>query len=170
MARQFRAPRMLKEWLPLPGTAADLTASGTLVAMASLVFTGPGTILRMIGEYVIFPTAPLVAGDEAVVQVGIGIFSSDAVTLGATALPEPFGDVSYAGWLYTADHPFGANAAVEESALALMSIRKHFDVKSMRKFRTDQTIAMVAMLADVGSGGAPPMTIVAGGTKLLGAI
>ena len=83
-----RSSRMSKQWNSIPSNAADLVASGTTILMASLSFAVPGTVIRMIGEYIAAPTSPLVAGDEAGLFVGIGIASSDAVALGSTALPD----------------------------------------------------------------------------------
>ena len=160
---------MRKHWVGVTGYGQDLGAFGTFLVQQ---VGGTGgladafTVIRMLGEYTIFPTSALVQGDEATISVGIAVVSSDAATVGPTAMPDPADDQEYP-WLYWASHPFGANNAVEESALASMSGRFRFDIKSMRKIKPSESIVTVVQAADVGSAGQPPMTIVGGGLRVL---
>ena len=158
--------RMSKRWDSLPGAAGDMSASGTNLFGGALAFTEAETVIRMLGEYIIFPTAPLVAADEAVVGVGIGLFSVDAVNAGATAVSGPVNNPEYL-WLYWANHPIGANDATEETALGSMSVRVTYDIRSMRKAKPREQLALVFEMVNVGSGGTPPLTAVFGSTRVL---
>jgi len=120
----------------------------------------------MLGEYSIFPTAAPAAGDEMEFCIGIGVVSSDAATVGASAMPDPCDEPEYP-WLYWASHPFGFNGTAVETALASGSVRKHFDIKSMRKIKPSESLVVIGQYADIGSAGEPPMTIVVGGLRVL---
>jgi len=165
MSNGRRGARMTKQWFSIPGTAIDLGADAT----ALLGFTSqgiPSTVLRMLGEYVIIPTSAPVAGDEATVTLGIGVVSNDAATLGSAAMPDPADEAEYP-WLYWASHALIYNGTLEESALAGSSLRHSFDVKSMRKMKPQESLAFIAQIDSVGSGGQPPLTIGVGVTRIL---
>ncbi len=165
MARKFGGgQRMAKAWLTTSAGTKDLVGAADEAILQILNFTGPGTILRMLGEYVIVPTAAPVAGDEALVTVGIGMVSTDAAALGETAMPDPASDADY-DWLYWSSHRlvFGTTS-VDPSSLGA-SVRKLFDVRSMRKFKPSSSLVMVVQLE---SGiGDPPVTISVGYTRVL---
>ncbi len=165
MAHRGSYPKRRKQWSAIPGIAFGMTADSTNGA-GSLGFAEACTVLRMLGEYTIFPTSPPVAGDEVVVTIGIGVISSDAAALGATAFPDPSEEPEYP-WLYWASHGFGYNGTLEESALLSSSLRQKFDVRSMRKIKPRESLQMVVQYADVGSAGDPPLTIVTGVTRVL---
>ncbi len=99
-----RARRLDKEWSRLTGIIVNLTASTTTI-IGSLAFSRAQTAMRMIGEYAIGPSSAPAAGDAAVVTIGIGVVSTDAVTLGATAMPDP-GDEFEFPWMYLGEHTF----------------------------------------------------------------
>ncbi len=170
MARSFtRAPRMRKHWVGVGGNAVDFAGETTQI-LQQVGGTGglqdAFTVLRILGEYIIFPTAPLVAADEGELCVAIGVVSSDAATVGSTALPDPCDEPAYP-WLYWSSHPFGANGSTEETALGSQSVRQRIDVKSMRKIKPSESIVSVSQFRNVGSAGNPPLTIVIGGLRVL---
>jgi len=157
MADRFRTPRKEKQWGSIPGFAINLDAFGTFVT-AGLGFTSKQTVLRMLGSYCVAPRATLAAGDEATVTVGIGRVSTDAFTVGATAMPDPAGEPEYP-WLYWAAHRFmftGTDAEQQAQGIAA-ALRHDFDIRSMRKFSPGETLAFIVQAADVT--GAPPMDI-----------
>ena len=164
-----RGPRMRKHWAGGVGNGFDFAGASTQV-LQQLGGTGgvddAFTVLRMLGEYTIFPTAALVAGDEGTLCVAIGVVSSDAATVGGTAVPDPITEPAYP-WLYWASHPIGSNGTLEESALANMSVRRSFDVKSMRKLKPSESLVTIAEYENVGTGGNPPLTLILGGLRVL---
>ena len=103
MARSFRSgSRQVKSWTAIPSSSLDLTAGGTTLGtfVSFAAPDQPATILRMVGGFVITGTevAP-VAGDEAHIMIGVGIFSTDAVTAGSGSVPDPESEPSYP-WLF----------------------------------------------------------------------
>jgi len=169
MARARGGPRMRKHWVGTTGTAVNFTGAGVTL-LQQLGGTGgladAFTVLRMLGEYTIFPTSATAQGDEGTITVGIGVVSSDAATVGSTAMPDPGDDHGFP-WLYWASHPIASNGTLEESALANMSVRKVFDIKSMRKIKPSESLISVAQYANIGSGGDPPLTLAVGGWRVL---
>jgi len=161
-----RSKRMAKEWSFIPATVVAMTANATFVG-GSLLLAGPATILRVIGEYIIGNTvAGVSASDSAIVTVALGVMSSDAVALGASAMPDPGAEGEYP-WLYYSSHPFWFNTAgtpaYDEAPRA--AVRKSFDVRSMRKMKARESLGLVLQYEDVV--GAPPLEFVPGNFRVL---
>ncbi len=158
-----RNTRMTKEWNGIPGGTAIFTTNATAIlgSLASLV---ANTVLRAIGEYVIAPTVAPAAADHCIVTVALGVVSTDAAALGATAMPDPFDEPEYP-WLYWANHDLFFGDASMESGSAAASVRREFDVHSMRKLKPGQSCALVAQYVDVA--GAPPVTLSMGQVRTL---
>ena len=160
---------MRKHWVGQVGTAVNMTASATNLLQQVGGTGGLGdafTVLRMLGEYVIFPTAAPEAGDESEVCVGIGVVSSDAATVGNAAMPDPCDEPEYP-WLYWASHSIGYSGTAVNENLGSGVVRVSFDIKSMRKIKPSESLVSIVQNAPVGSAGSPPMTIVVGGLRVL---
>ena len=162
MARNFPAKKA-KLWIGLPAFQNAFTVS-SIVSPAGIDFTSPQTVIRMLGEYIFLPSSAPAAADSAQITVGIGKVSTDAFTLGSTAMPDPSGDVDYP-WLYWAQHVFFANDTGVGSTLGAKAARVSFDIRSMRKFTTKESLVFVCQYADVN--GAPPVTFAASQTRVL---
>ncbi len=164
MARQFsRGPRSVKEWLSIPAINAGLVAAGT-TGGAAVGFNAPATILRMIGEYTIGPTTNTVANDAMTLTVAIGVVSTDAATLGATALPDPFSEPEYP-WLYYQSHQLIFPTTSADPRSAQSSLRHGFDIRSMRKVKPRESLVLFAEYTDLG--GTPPIQWMVGVTRVL---
>ena len=157
------ARRMAKEWNGTLVSLAAFTVNATSLG-GLLAFAIPGTILRMIGEYVIQPTAAPTNLDLAFVAIGIGIVSTDAATLGATAMPDPSDEPEFP-WLYWQEHALRYNGVDPEAANAGASVRRSFDIKSMRRFKPGQSLAVISQYVD--NVGAPPLTFVCSRVRVL---
>ncbi len=165
MAHGFgRGRRQVKHWHTMGNLRLQLTGDGTTAGPTLGLLTDPFTILRMIGEYTLSPTSAPAANDGALVTVGIGVFSGDAVALGATALPDPVEEAEYP-WLYWASHPmFYATTSADPSS-ASGSLRHTYDIRSMRKVKPREDVAMAIQYVDIS--GAPPLTINVAGNRVL---
>ena len=156
--------RLSKQWEGLAAIKLALTAD-TTSGGGVLNFTTSITILRMIGEYVIAPTSAPAALDAVRIGVGIGVISTDAATLGPTAVPDPLGEPDFP-WLYWADHAFLFSTTDPDSGGNLASsVRHRFDIRSMRKVKPRESLTMIVQYAD--SVGTPPMSFFAGQTRVL---
>ena len=170
MADRFgRSQRKEKSWLRMIGGTAALTADSTALVTATLfaIPAPPFTIMRMLGEYLITPTAAVTATDEVKITVGIGLFSADAIIAGAASLSDPSGDEDYP-WMYWAEHSMRFTAAASPVGLnanVASTLRVPFDIGSMRKVRPARDLGFVVSYSDVL--GAPPITFGAAATRLL---
>ena len=156
-------PRKTKSWFGIVGSPHSFTTDDTDFGNGFSVGS-TFTIMRMFGEYTISATSAPTALDNCRIGVGIGIVSADAFALGETAAPDPSVEFGYP-WLYWRDHPMFFAFTDPDSASASASVRVSYDVKGMRKIRQDQTLAHVIQYQDVV--GAPPVTVVMGGTRIL---
>ncbi len=154
---------MEREWNALGRVSTSMTASGTFIG-GSFFSNTAVTVARLLAEYIIRPTSAPVAGDQVNVTVGVGLFSTDAVTLGATAVPDPFDEAEFP-WMYYASHNFLFASTDPDSASAGASVRRSIDIRSMRKVRPGHSLAWVIQYVDIS--GAPPMTFAIGKSRIL---
>ena len=157
-------PRKAKVWSFMDGGLNGFTGNATSL-LASVVSSGDAqTIMRMIGSYIIGPTSAPTALDRAFIGVGIGFVSTDAATLGLTAMPDPESEPDYP-WLYWRSHALRFAGTDPESGSAESTVRVDFDVKSMRKWPKRTSLVFVAEYVD--STGTPPLFIMAASTRIL---
>ena len=158
-----RGNRMTKAWSAISSGVFGFTVNATAL-MGSRAFAEARTVLRLLGEYVAVPSAAPAANDQAIITVGIGVVSTDAATLGSTAMPDPFDEPEYP-WLYWASHDF----LFEDTSLDVgghsTGLRRSFDVGSMRKIKPRESLVFVAQYTDVAGG--PPMIFSASSTRVL---
>jgi len=164
VARQF-TQRKEKRWGNIGSTPVAMTANGTFIGLG----IEPGnsvTFLRMLGGFLLTPTpgGTFAAGDQVKIVLAIGIMSADSFAVGASAMPDPAGDPDYP-WLYWASHSAifaGANPTGDELTV---HVRERFDIRSMRKIKSRQTLGWVLQYVDIS--GTPPMTAVLEQTRVL---
>ncbi len=158
MARPRRVGRKIdfKQWESIPRVLNE-SASDTIVSGGSIGFLIPATILRCRGRVWAQFDATMQVGDRMDLTFALGIISTDAFTLGATAFPDPAGEPEYP-WLWwdqitlnselTAGHTggFGPEAQMLE-----------IDTKAMRKVKPGESLFFCWQQS--GASGAP-VTIV----------
>jgi len=96
--------------------------------------------------------------------VGIAKVSEDAITLGATALPEPIEDAEYP-WLFNKVHPFQFESTDVDPKSPVSSVRHEFDIGSMRIIKPSEGIAFIVQYQN--SVGTPAMTLTLGIIRVL---
>ncbi len=165
MAHRNFGKRQEKDWTAIPSFAVDMTADGTQ-AIGAMAATTSITVLRMLGEYLIYPTVggTFAAGDQVKVVVGIGVVSTDAFNAGGAALPDPAGNTDYP-WLYWAEHVFEIFDSTPNLTSDVEQIRVRFESRAMRKMKGSQSLAWCFQYADVA--GTPPYTIQGAQTRVL---
>ncbi len=159
MARDFRRAGYVKKeklWLGIGSSNQAFTANATVVG-TGITFSSPQTILRMIGGYRLGPTgdAAMVSLDRAEICVAIGVFSSDAFALGATAMPDPISEEGYP-WLYWRNHQLFFPTTATDPNTRQASLSVDFDIRSMRKITANQTLGVVGQYMD--NNGTPSLT------------
>jgi len=161
------APRKEKLWTVFAGLSQSMVGNATFIS-GGVNSALPFTVLRMLGEYIITPDAAPSAQDACSVIVGIGVVSTDAFGVGSTAVPNPSGEVEYP-WLYWAAHDFFfSDSTLLTGGDPARSIRRSFDVRSMRKVKPAQTLCMVIDYLDTT--GAPPLQLELSQTRVLTAL
>ena len=163
MARQFRAARKAKLWQSIEGFEPNLTTDAT-VTLAALPFSSPQTVIRMLGDYVIGPSAAPAATDRATVTIGLCKVSTDAFTLGATAMPDPAGEPEFP-WLFWAEHDLTFISTAVTGLGAAEVVRRSFDIRTMRKFTVGESLAAVVQYVNIS--GDPPLRFSMAQTRVL---
>ena len=162
MADRFRTPRKEKHWEFIPGSSGALTVDG-VTFRAGLSFNAAATVIRMLGSYIIAPDSATVAQDMVSLVIGIGRVATDNAATGA-GLPDPAGQPGYP-WLYWADHELFFGGTSTDPNMKVSSVQASFDIRSMRKFKPNETLALVLQYADIQ--GAPPLRVNIGRTRVL---
>jgi len=165
MARQFTPRRRSRRWDSLLPVAVNTATTGTQGG-SSLAFSTPETVVRMIGGGLFtFDASTTDVGDHARMVVVIGVVSSDAAAVGATALPDPITEANYQ-WLYFQELTIHAVSGVtaEWASNAASVHRYSFDIKSQRKLTPGQSLVYYAELASTG---APAVWWIAAETRIL---
>jgi len=94
------------------------------------------------------------------------VVSSDAFAAGGGSLPDPGTTDPDYPWLYWAAHDFVFNSAALDQQLGEgVSLRRSFDIRSMRKIKPRETLAVVVEYTDTI--GAPPLTFSMAPTRVL---
>jgi len=150
--------RLAKQWGVIPAQSFGLTANSTTIG-PNLPATASQTVLRMLGEYILGSTGVATAQDEVLVVVGIGVIATDLATVGGTGIPDPAGEPDFP-WLYWASHSLFYPSAVSGTAgqgdqSRLGSVRVPFDIKSMRKMKPRESLALIVQYVDIN--GTPPI-------------
>ena len=142
-----RAERRLTAWSLGPGGDDILFDPAAPSATSNGVF-GSGvtpvipqlTVVRIRGMF----TALLKTADAANAgftgAVGIGIVSADAFAIGITAIPKPFSDAEWPGWLWHQFFDLTASFALAANTTQPPSIRIPVETKAMRKLRLNEIL------------------------------
>ena len=161
MARQFAGTRLTKQWESI-GTVNEVFSGDASVVGASFPSLEAQTVLRMLGEYVIVPNGAPTAGDQCEISVGIAVLSTDAAVAGAS--PDPQSEPDYP-WMYWAVHPMIFPTASLDPSSGYSWVRQSFDIRSMRKMKPRESLAMVIQYVD--GAGTPGILFQAGPTRIL---
>ncbi len=152
-----------KQWAAAPGGGAQHSASATFI-IGNLAFNEPATILRWRGMVSAMFDESQQVGDRASIGFGIGVFSTDAVTLGATALPDPLGEPEYP-WVWWSEIDLECFVAAGQEAWGVGRQLLEIDSKAMRKVKPGQSVLIVGQIGNLT--GAPVTIIKFGQLRVL---
>jgi len=111
--------------------------------------------------------ATTTALDECKIVLALGMISTDAFSLGSTAVPDPAGEPEYP-WLWWKSlqmfSPFVIDGTGSDDSGALI-LRGEMDVKAMRKIKPGQTLTWIAQYVDIT--GTPSVQLSMGQTRVL---
>ena len=148
-------PRRLVQWELGPGgddiatlDRLDFTASGTSILGTGAIATEPITVVRTRGFISFQLTASAAALDGYNIAYGVGVVTADAFAIGVTAVPNPFDDIEWAGWLVhgmTALH--SVTATVDENDMLLIE----FDSKAQRKVGVNEVVFLAIQVGETGT-------------------
>ena len=88
------------------------------------------------------------AGDGFNVALGIGVCTAPAFAIGVTAVPNPFDEIDWDGWLWHwMGTLFSPTGTIGEDSKRLIEI----DSKAMRKFDDQDVVYALAQVGEVGT-------------------
>jgi len=152
--RHPRAPRRQTEWDEGPGGEAVTTIVGNILQIlgAGVEALETLTVTRIRG--LLTCDLSIVGGANEGFQLtyGIGIVSSDAFAVGATAVPNPQEDMDWGGWM---THGFmnivSPVATLSQASSQVKRVQAVIDVKAMRKMSPNETLFMVVDTLETGT-------------------
>ena len=151
-----RGTRRLLQWTNVLTDASTLgLASGKSVGALSatgVTFAETLTLVRSRGSAIVHfdPTA---AGDVVQFGLGLGVFTVDAFTVGATAMPGPITDAGW-DWVYYKVLNLGPSfTATEDSDGLIQNWQIEVDSKAMRKLKDNSALGWIAEMAVLSGGG-----------------
>ena len=98
VGRVSESQRRKTQWGGLADQGLVAVASGGSTLIASTAFEAPGTIVRSRGNLTVQPQS--FSADVTIVGAfGIGLVTAEALAIGITALPTPFRDSDWGGWI-----------------------------------------------------------------------
>jgi len=165
-------PRRLSAWDLGPGGDDLTTWDRTSFSSSAVKILGSGvlpfaerlTIIRTRGFLEFELTSASAAAEGFNFVAGIGIVTADAFAVGVTAIPSPFDDINWPGWLWIQ----GMSMVTVHGALAIGDpsdnpVRLDIDSKAQRILRQNE----VAFLAVQGGETGTAVAAVRGYTRML---
>jgi len=92
------------------------------------------------------------AGSGFAFTAGIGIVTADAFATGTAAMPSPFDDILWPGWMWL--HTIDIRSSIAGAVVGDPSINPvhvDIDVKAMRKLRNNETLFMSVQSGETGT-------------------
>ena len=137
-----RGQKRLTAWsgLAAQGYIAVADAGATLVS--SIQFEDPGTIVRARGRISLQPQS-FEANDNFVGAFGMGVVSNEARAVGVTAIPEPFTDADWGGWMVWQPFAFHNDFTASTQSSFPANVDIVIDSKAMRKVEPNSALVFV---------------------------
>ena len=151
-----RGSRRSTAWaLGLGGStvSTQTTTSAGLLGAGVAINLGSVTIVRIRGMARVWLTTASALGEGFHGALGIGLVTTQAFNVGATAVPEPLGDMEWDGWMW---HQFfdvfnGAATVADVGESFASEVNITIDSKAMRKFDEDMTLIAAFEAVEIGT-------------------
>jgi len=127
-------PRSKKQWFGTSDQGAQAVASGAKAIIQSLNVNTPSTILRNRGILAITPQAGS-ADLEIDGAYGIAVVTDVALALGITAIPGPFTESSWTGWMVHQFFHYQLDVTTDVGRVGGTGFSRQYEIdsKAMRK-------------------------------------
>ena len=154
-------PRRLTSWELGPGGTAPTpsTAAGQLFLGSTVSPTLDGlTLVRLRGTFDAYLNLATASNDGFAGAFGIGLTTTNATLIGATATPGPITDEAWDGWIFhkyfslKSPQAHAAGAAPAGETLP-GHVNIEVDSKAMRKVVVESSIFAMVELVEVGTAG-----------------
>ena len=143
--RSFRSnsrSARLTQWGGLADQGFVAVASTGATLVSSTAFEEPATLIRSRGSIGVHPTS-FAADGNVVGAFGAGIVTAEALAIGITALPHPYRDSDWGGWMIWESFQFRLEFA-SAVGFEMPTIRIPIDSKAMRKVEPNEALVFVA--------------------------
>ena len=137
-----RSPGRLTQWFGPAAQNYVAVASGGATLVASLPFESANTVVRSRGQVSI--RASVYSADVDIIGAfGMAVVSAEALAIGVTAIPEPFGDADWGGWFVwrSFSHHF---ESISQAGVLLGSWEFEVDSKAMRRVGVNEAVVLIA--------------------------
>ena len=139
---------------PFSAAIQQSTAAGLTLIDTGQTGIGSTTLVRIRGELTVFISVATTIGDGfRKFSAGIGVVSSNAFAIGATAVPSPEADSEWGGWLwFLAAASLVSFETTEVARGPISAVRIPIDSKAMRKLAPNETIfGAIAFTGEIGT-------------------
>ena len=146
-SRSFRGrpsgPRRLTQWIGPADQGYVSVASAGKTIIGTAPFTEAATIVRTRGQVSVQPGS-FAADLNVIGAFGVCIVSDEAVAIGVTAVPGPFDQADWTGWMVWRSFSLhlDVQSAVGFDVQGMMNFE--VDSKAMRKVYPNETLILVA--------------------------
>ncbi len=144
MRRQTHGKKIdFKQWDAAPGLLTDPISNQTILG-GGLSFAVPATLLRFRGYVAAqMGESGIAILDRMIITVGLCIVSTDAFTVGASAVPDPSGEPEFP-WIWWKEFKLESGSAVDPAeGWGPRAQRYEIDSKAMRKIKPGETFTYV---------------------------
>ena len=147
-ARGVSQQRRKSSWSFGPeGATTQFTASGSsMFTFGSQILTPGTTLVRTRGQLSVKVALNPTLADHMLYSFGICIISENANAVGITAVPTPFADINWDGWLYHSQGLVGTG-----SGQASLPVPFEIDSKAMRKAKQTDVVVGVVEVTETGA-------------------
>ena len=153
-----------KQWFTIPGLLTEKSANAVFVG-GSTAFALPATILRWRGHVAAMFDESMQAGDLMILTFALMIGSTDAFTLGSSAVPDPADEPDFP-WVWWKQIRLDAFlAAGHGGGWGPPAQRYEVDSKAMRKMKPGESAGWVVQITSAA--GAPVTLIDIGQMRIL---
>ncbi len=154
-----------KSWDAAPGLITSVTMSTTTIS-GSLAFSIPATVLRWRGYWSAAFDETAQANDRMILTLGLAILSTDAVTLGVTAVPDPASEPEYP-WIWWGEMALNSFGVIADTTAGWgpSAQRQEIDSKAMRKIKPGESL--LAIIQSTNASGAPVTLLDIGQVRVL---